>query len=103
MINFISNLSQHSRALLAGLMSGYPPAMHLAGGNKAGMARRRAVESLLRDVARIRAEKHPGILRRALLARRLQKDLADAGYDIAFVRELMPAILAELTRSSKPD
>lgn len=81
------------------LSTQYSPAQHLVAGKRAATLRQRGVDALLRETAAVREEFRPGLVRRLLLARALQRQLLDAGYDGSFVRSLMAAVMVELTRS----
>lgn len=88
--------AQHLVTVLA---AHYSAAQHVIGGRRGEGLRRVGVETFLAAVASYRREGRPGLIRRILLARALQRELLAAGYDPQFVRTLMPAVLAELTHS----
>ncbi len=89
-----------ARQLVSVLAAHYSAAQHLIGGRRGEGLRRLGVETFLAAVSSHRKEVRPGLLRRLLLARALQRELLAAGYDPQFVRTLMPAVLAELTYST---
>lgn len=89
-----------ARQLVSVLAAHYSAAQHLIGGRRGEGLRRLGVETFLAAVASHRKEARPGLIRRILLARSLQRELLAAGYDPQFVRTLMPAVLAELTHST---
>lgn len=102
-MNPFSSIASSVQHLHAALSTHYSPAQHLIAGRRGEALRRRGVENLLYEVGRLRSEKAPGLIRRTLLARALQNELLTAGYNAEFVRSVMPAILAELTRPVSAD
>jgi hypothetical protein len=93
-----SAVAEGASQLVKALSECYSPAQHHGKRSGQSASRKKGVQALLNEAANFRDAEKPGFLKRALLARALQQELLSIGYDINFVREVVPAVLAELTR-----
>lgn len=80
------------------LSATFPAELEAVSAQRARALRKQGVEQLLGKVAAFRQDAKPGFVKRIVFARVFQRELAAHGYGSDFIRQLMIAVLAELTK-----